>query len=201
MAFVPVKPGTLLSPVPAVLVTCARENEKPNGITIAWAGTVNSDPPMCSVSVRKERYSHDIISESGEFVINLCGQDMLKSLDYCGVRSGRDEDKLSACGLHPVKAEGLDLAPAVAEAPLYLACKVQSVIELGSHDMYLGRIVGMGVRQDIMDEKGRIDLDKANLVCYSHGTYYALGEALSFFGHSVAAPDVYKRRMKELKGR
>lgn len=199
MAFIPVKPGTLLAPVPAVLVTCQRENEKPNGITIAWAGTVNSEPPMCSISVRKERYSHDIIQESGEFVINLCGQSMLKGLDYCGVRSGRDEDKLAACGLHPVKAEGMQFAPALQEAPLYLACKVHSITPLGSHDMFIGRIVGMGVRDDMMEPNGRINLEKADLIAYNHGSYYALGQALSFFGHSVASPEVYKRRMKDLK--
>ena len=199
MAFVNVKPGALLSPVPPVLVSCAREGEKPNALTIAWAGTVNTQPPMCSISVRPGRYSYDIIRESGEFVINLCGKDMLRSLDYCGVRSGRDEDKLKNCGLACVPAEGMQFAPAIEGAPLYLACKVESITPLGSHHLIVGSVRGMGVRDDLMDESGRIRLDKADLLAYSHGTYYDLGRALGFFGFSVAGKDAYARRMKELK--
>ena len=196
--FVHLKPGTLLAPVPAVMVSCALPGGKPNIVTIAWAGTVNSEPPMCSISVRKERFSHGIISSSGEFVINLCGQDTLKALDFCGVKSGRDVDKFSACALTQASVPGFS-APAVGECPLYLACRVANVMDLGSHDMFLGRIEQVGVKPELLDEAGRIDFSKARLVAYNHGNYYALGQALGFFGYSVAAPDVLERRMKQLR--
>ena len=199
MAFVSLKPGTLLAPVPAVMVSCASESARPNIITVAWAGTVCSDPPMCSISVRRERCSHDIIRESGEFVINLTGRSLLKSADLCGVKSGRDTDKFALCGLTAVPAEGMKLAPAIGEAPLYLACRVESITELGSHDLFLGRIVSMGVRDDLMDEKGGIELDRAELIAFNHGVYYDLGRALGFFGFSVASPETYRRRMARLK--
>lgn len=196
--FLSLKPGTLLAPVPAVMVSCQRPGEKPNAITLAWVGTVCSEPPMVSISIRKERYSHAIVKETGEFIINLCGQDNLKATDYCGVKSGRDEDKFAACHMTALPVEGFT-APAIAECPIYLACKVQSIQELGSHDLFLGRIEKMGVRTDLMDETGRIDYNRAHLVAYNHGAYYGLGEALGFFGYSVAAPDVLERRMKQLK--
>ena len=196
--FTPLKPGALLAPVPAVMVSCARQGEKPNIITLAWVGTVNSDPPMCSISVRKERYSHEILRDSGEFVVNLVGEEQLKATDYCGVKSGRDEDKFAACGLTPVAVPGFS-APAIGECPLYLACRVQSVQELGSHDLFLGVIERVGVKPGVMDDKGRLDYGKMKLVAYNHGNYYALGQALGFFGYSVAAPDVLERRMKQLR--
>ena len=199
MAFQTLSPGTLLSPVPAVMVSCALPGERPNIITVAWAGTVCSDPSMLSISVRKERFSHHILLESGEFAVNLVGRDQLRAADYCGVRSGRDVDKLADCGLTAVPAQGLDCAPAIAQCPLYLACKTQQVIELGSHDLFIARIVGMGVREELLDEKGKIDLRRAGLTAYSHGVYYALGDAMGFFGYSVAAPEVRKRRMRDLK--
>ena len=196
--FVNIKPGTLLAPVPAVMVSCALPGQKPNIVTIAWAGTVNSEPPMCSVSVRKERFSHDIIRDSGEFVINLCGEDHLRDMDYCGVKSGRDVDKFAERHLTPIAVPGF-IAPAIGECPMYLACKVVSVQELGSHDLFLGRIEQVGVKPELMDEAGRIDYSQAKLVAYNHGNYYALGKALGFFGYSVAAPEVLKRRMEALK--
>ena len=199
MAFQTLSPGTLLSPVPAVMVSCALPGERPNIITVAWAGTVCSDPSMLSISVRKERFSHHILLESGEFAVNLVGRDQLQAADYCGVRSGRDVDKFADCGLTAVPAQGLDCAPAIAQCPLYLACKTQQVIELGSHDLFIARIVGMGVREELLDEKGKIDLRRAGLTAYSHGVYYALGDAMGFFGYSVAAPEVRKRRMRDLK--
>ena len=182
MAFQTLSPGTLLSPVPAVMVSCALPGKRPNVITVAWAGTVCSDPPMLSISVRKERFSHHILLESGEFVVNLVGREQLQAADYCGV-----------------PAQGMDCAPAIAQCPLYLACKTQQVIELGSHDLFIARIAGMGVREELLDEKGKIDLRRAGLTAYSHGVYYALGDATGFFGYSVAAPEVRKRRMRELK--
>lgn len=125
MAFQTLSPGTLLSPVPAVMVSCAMLGKRPNVITVAWAGTVCSDPPMLSISVRKERFSHHILLESGEFVVNLVGREQLQAADYCGVRSGRDVDKFADCGLTAVPAQGMDCAPAIAQCPLYLACKTQ----------------------------------------------------------------------------
>ena len=196
--FVQLKPGTLLAPVPAVMVSCARKGEKPNIVTLAWVGTVNSEPPMCSVSVRKERFSHGIIRESGEFVINLVGEEQLKATDFCGVKSGRDVDKFAACGLTPAAVEGLS-APAIAECPLYLACRVASVQDLGSHDLFLGKIERVGVKKEMMDDSGRLDFGRMRLIAYNHGVYYALGGALGFFGYSVAAPEVLERRMKEIK--
>lgn len=196
--FMNLKPGTLLSPVPAVMVSCARPGERPNIVTVAWVGTVNSDPPMCSVSVRPSRYSHGIIRDTGEFIVNLCGEDNVKATDFCGVKSGRDVDKFAACGLTPVKVEGFS-APAVGECPLYLACRVTDALELGSHTMFLGEIMRVGVKKELLDEAGGIDLGKARLVGYNHGVYYRLGEALGFFGYSVAAPEVLERRMAKLK--
>lgn len=198
MAFKSLTPGSMLCPVPAVMVSCASEKDRPNIITIAWAGTVCSQPPMVSVAVRKERFSHHILMDSGEFVVNLVGKGQLRAMDYCGVKSGRDEDKFAACGLKQTKVAELQYAPAIAECPLYLACKTEQVLELGSHDLFLGRIVGMGVQEELLDANGRIDLQKAKLVAYSHGVYQALGPALGFFGYSVAAPEVLERRMKEL---
>ena len=197
-SFVSLKPGTLLAPVPAVMVSCARPGEKPNIVTLAWVGTVNSDPPMCSISVRKERFSHGIIRDTGEFVINLVGEDQLRATDYCGVKSGRDVDKFAACGLTPVSIDGFT-APAIGECPVYLACRVTSMQELGSHDLFLGVIERVGIKPEMMDDQGRIDYGKMKLIAYNHGAYYALGPALGFFGFSVAAPDVLERRMKELK--
>ena len=190
----------MLSPVPAVLVSCrAAPDARPNALTIAWAGTVCSDPPMVSVSVRPSRYTYELIEKSGEFTVNLTDRKLLRAADYCGVRSGRDEDKFAVCGLTKVMPEGLRLAPAVAESPVTLACRVRERLALGSHVMYIGEIVSTGVREDLMDADGAIRLERAGLIAYSHGVYSALGEALGFFGFSVAAPDVLARRMARLK--
>ena len=202
MSFITLKPGTLLSPVPAALIGSGAEEESglvQNLMTAAWAGTVCSDPPMVSVSIRPSRYTYELVEKSGEFTVNLTDRGLLKAADYCGVRSGREEDKFARCGLTKVRAEGLNLAPAIAESPVYLACKVQNRLALGSHVMYIGEIVSMGIREDLMDKSGAIRLEKAGLIAYSHGVYNALGEALGFFGFSVAAPEVFKRRMKKLR--
>ena len=196
--FVSLKPGTLLAPVPAVMVSCALKGQTPNIVTAAWVGTVNSDPPMCSVSLRKSRFSHDIIEKSGELIINLTNEDTLQAADFCGVKSGRELDKFAACHLTAVPVEGF-AAPAIGECPLYLACRVKEVRELGSHDLFLGEIERVGVKKELMQPDGSIDFTKARLVAYNHGTYYQLGRALGFFGYSVANPDVLKRRMEKLK--
>ena len=159
--------GNMLYPVPAVMVSLAREGERPNIITVAWAGTINSDPVMLSISVRKERYSHAILAETGEFVVNLVHEPLVRACDYCGVRSGRDVDKFSQMKLTPVAVEGV-AAPAIAESPVNLACRVKQVIPLGSHDLFLAEVVSVTVDERYMDEKGTFHLNEAGLVAYSH---------------------------------
>lgn len=195
------KPGTLLNPTPVVLVSCASKDEpaKRNMITLAWTGTVNSDPPMVSISVRKERYSHDMILDSGEFVVNLVNEELCKPVDFCGVRSGRDVDKAAETGLRYVPAEKMKYAPAVDGAPVSLGCKVRHVLELGSHDLIIGEVVSVRVQKKLLDEKGSLHMEKARLVAYSHGLYHQLGKVAGFFGYSVAWPEVLERRMKEYR--
>lgn len=176
--------GNMLYPVPAVMVSLGREGERPNIITVAWAGTINSDPVMLSISVRKERYSHAILNDMGEFVVNLVNEPLVKACDYCGVRSGRDVDKFSQMNLTPLVVEGVS-APAIAESPVNLACRVKQVIPLGSHDMFLAEVVSVTVDERYMDEKGTFHLNDSGLVAYSHGTYFKLGKALGTFGFSV----------------
>ena len=192
-------PCTLLAPVPAVLVSCrgTHPEDKPNAMTVAWAGTVNSEPPMVSVSIRKSRFSHDLVADSGEFVVNLVSTDLVKALDYCGVRSGRDEDKLAACGLKAIPAPGLRYAPAIDGVPAWLACRVHSVTDLGSHDMFIGEVVDVQVNEALLDEGGSLHLERADLVCYSHGLYQRTADVLGFFGYSVARPDVLEKRMAQ----
>lgn len=178
------KPGNMLYPVPVVMVSCGKKDETPNIITVAWAGTICSDPVMVSISVRKERHSHSIIKETGEFVINLVTKDLTFATDYCGVKSGRDVDKFKEMNLTPVNIEGVD-CPAIAESPLSLACKVKEIKELGSHDMFIAEVTGVTVDEKYMTESGKFELNSANLVAYSHGEYFELGEKLGKFGYSV----------------
>lgn len=196
---VSLNPAALLAPVPVVLAGCrgraGSPYDKPNLITLAWAGTINSDPPMISISVRKSRFSHRQILESGECTINLVSQNMLKAADFCGVKSGEHVDKFAACQLTPLMLEGMEYAPAVAESPLAFACKVRQVIELGSHDCFLLDVIGVSARPDLLDAGNRLRLDHAELVAYNHGEYWSLGEKLGFFGYSVASADVLARRM------
>ena len=193
-------PSAMLNPVPVVLVSCADPGnpEKKNMITLAWAGTVNSEPPMVSISVRKERYSHDLIAKSGEFVVNLVDESMCRAVDFCGVRSGRDLDKAAETGLSYMPAETLAIAPAVAGAPVSLSCKVRQMLELGSHDLFVAEVTSVMVRDDLLDEGGTLHLEKARLVAYSHGLYQKLGDVLGFFGWSVARKEVLERRMSQL---
>ena len=178
------KPVDLLDPVPAVRVRVAAPGEKPNIITVAWAGTINSDPPMLSISVRKERYSHDIIEKTGEFVVNLVNEPLTRATDFCGVRSGRDVDKFAEMKLTPVAVDGVSV-PAIEESPVNLACQVTDIIPLGSHDLFLAKIVSVTVDERYLDEKGTFHLNQAGLVAYSHGEYFALGKKLGSFGYSV----------------
>ena len=199
MDYQSISPSTMLNPTPVVLVSCGDENGKRDLVTVAWAGTVNSEPPMVSISLRKERYSHHLILSSGEYVINLVDEAMLKAVDFCGVRSGRDLDKAEAAGLRYVPAEGMKMAPGVEDAPARLSCRVRQVVEMGSHDMFLGEVTAVQVRKDLMDEKGAIHLEKGKLVAYSHGLYQRVGQVLGFFGYSVAREEVCRRRMAEYR--
>ena len=195
MAGIPIGKGTLLAPTPVVMVSCARPGAAANIITLAWAGTVCSEPPMLSISVRPERYSHDIIAETGEFVVNLVSRELLKACDFCGVKSGRDMDKFAACSLDQEAVPVLEFAPAIAQSPLYMACRVNKRLDLGTHTMFVADIIEVYAAPHLMDEKGKLDLHKADLVAYSHGDYTALSEPIGFFGFSVASPAVLERRM------
>lgn len=187
------KPGNMLYPVPAVLVSCRDKKGNDNLLTVAWAGTICSDPAMLSISVRKERYSYPMIKESGEFVVNLTTRELVRATDYCGVKSGRDEDKFAAAGLTKGEAEKIN-APIIMESPVNLECRVVNVLELGSHDMFLAEVVNVQVSDEYMDEKGGFHLNDAKLLAYSHGEYYALGEKLGTFGYSVRKHTPVKKR-------
>ena len=192
MAKIEFKPGTMLNPVPAVMVSCGDETEQ-NIITIAWTGIVNTDPPMTYISVRKERYSHDIIARTGEFVINLTTKDLAFATDYCGVRSGRKVDKFKDMNLTASTSRHVS-CPSIGESPVNLECKVLGVREFPTHDMFLAEIVGVSVEESLMDEKGRLCLEEAGLIAYSHGSYVALQqEELGTFGYSVMKPKTRKR--------
>lgn len=174
----------MLYPLPVVMVSVADKEGKPNIITIAWTGTVCSNPPMVSISVRPERYSYNVIKESGEFVINLTTKDLTYATDYCGVKSGRDVDKFKEMGLTALPGKEVK-APLIGESPVNIECKVTQVIPLGSHDMFLAEVVAVHVDEKYMDEKGKFHLEKAEPIAYSHGDYLATGELLGTFGYSV----------------
>ncbi len=178
------KPGNMLYPLPAVMVSCALAGERPNIITVAWTGTVCSSPAMVSISVRPERHSYHMIRESGEFVINLTTEELARAADYCGVRSGRDVDKFEEMRLTPLKASQV-AAPLIGESPVNIECRVEQVLELGSHHMFLASVLAVDVDESWMNEKGKLELNKAGLAVYSHGEYFALGKRLGTFGYSV----------------
>jgi flavin reductase (DIM6/NTAB) family NADH-FMN oxidoreductase RutF len=178
------KPSTLLYPAPAVMVTCQRPGEKPNIITIAWAGTTCSDPPMLSIAVRPDRHSHAIIKETGEFVVNVPTAALARATDYCGVTSGRDVDKFARARLTAAPAL-LVKPPIIAECPINIECKVVEALNLGSHTMFLAKVVAIQASEDLMTADGRLALEKAGLFVYAHGHYYALGARLGHFGYSI----------------
>jgi len=181
------KPGNMLYPLPVVMVSMADREGRYNIITVAWAGTICTNPPMVSISVRPERYSHPILKETGEFVLNLTTRELTYATDYCGVKSGRDVDKFAQLGLTPVAADRLK-APLIKESPVNIECKVTQILELGSHDMFMAEVVAVHADERYMDENHRFHLEKADPIVYSHGTYYACGEALGTFGCSVKKP-------------
>ena len=178
------KPGNMLYPVPAVMVSCGRENERPNIITVAWAGTVCSDPAMVSVSIRPERYSYDIIRETREFVINLVTKELVFATDYCGVKSGREIDKYKELNLTPLASQKVK-APGIAESPVNIECRVVQELALGSHTMFVSEVVNVTVEDKYMEQSGKFELNSTGLVTYSHGEYFLLGEHLGKFGYSV----------------
>ena len=181
------KPGNMLYPVPAVLVTAADREGNSNIFTVAWAGTICTNPPMLSISVRPERHSYHMIRETGEFVVNLTTESMAWATDYCGVRSGRDVDKFKETGLTAIPGP-VTGCPMVAESPVNLECKVKEVKALGSHDMFLAEVVAVHVSEDYMEGNGRFCLNQTGLVAYSHGEYFSLGKKLGTFGYSVRKP-------------
>ncbi|MBQ3893769.1 MAG: flavin reductase family protein [Clostridia bacterium] len=177
-------PGTLLGPLPAALVSCGTF-EKPNIITVAWTGIVNSKPPMCYVSVRPERFSHGLISERKEFVINIPTASMAKRVDLCGMKTGRNGDKFKICGFEKIKAGSLDDCPVIADCPVNLECRVKEITHLGSHDMFLAEITGVTVDAELVGDDGKLDLAKAGIIGYLHGEYVPLGKKRGSFGFSV----------------
>ena len=196
MAKKALKPGTLLSPVPVVMVSCG-EGEAANIITIAWTGIVNSDPPMTYISVRKSRHSHELIRRSGEFVINLTTEALAFSTDYCGVKSGRDKNKFQETGLTPGKAQKVG-CPLIEESPVNLECKVREVHSYPSHDMFVAEIVAMDVDEELISEKGKILLEEAGLLAFIHGEYFGVKKySMGRLGFSVMKPKTKKRINKE----
>ena len=178
------KPGNMVYPLPAVLVSCGDKEGRVNLMTAAWTGTICSDPPMVYVSVRKERFSHHMIQESGEYVINLTTEQLAWATDFCGVRSGRDMDKFKEMNLTPVFGE-LQYAPMVEESPVSIECKVTNVMELGTHDMFMAEVIAVHVDERYMDEKGTFHLEQAKPLVYSHGQYYGVGKHIGGFGYAV----------------
>ena len=177
------KPGTLVYPVPAVLVSCG-DGKEDNILTIAWTGTICTDPAMTYISVRKERHSYDIIKRTGEFCINLTTKDLAYATDYAGVKSGKDENKIEKLGLHLENGKN-KYAKLIKESPVNIECKVTEIKELGSHDMFLAEVIAVNVDKKYFDENGSFDMEKCGLISYMHGKYYELGNNIGKFGFSV----------------
>lgn len=178
------KPGNMLYPLPVVMVSMADRDGNPNIITVAWTGTICTNPPMVSISVRPERFSYSILKETGEFVLNLTTRDLVYATDFCGVKSGRDVDKFKQLNLTPIPGDQVK-APLIGESPVNIECRVREIKQLGSHDLFLADVVAVHADEKYMDENRKFHLDRANPIVYSHGTYYDLGDALGTFGYSV----------------
>ena len=179
------KPGTMIYPLPAVLISCGENEQEYNLFTVAWTGTVCTNPPMCYISVRPERHSYEIIKRTGEFVINITTASLARATDWCGVRSGRDYDKFSEMGL-TAEAAAVVKAPIVAESPVSIECRVKQIVPLGSHDMFIADVVNVLVDEEYINpETGKLELERADMIAYSHGEYFRLGKAIGHFGWSV----------------
>jgi flavin reductase (DIM6/NTAB) family NADH-FMN oxidoreductase RutF len=174
----------MIYPLPAVLVSCGATPEEYNMLTVAWTGTICSDPAMCYISVRPERHSYDIIKRTGEFVINLTTEALARATDWCGVKSGKDFNKWQEMGLTPAPATVVK-APLIEESPVSIECRVKQIIPLGTHDMFIAEVVNVAVDEQYLDEKGKFDMVRAGLMAYSHGEYFTLGKSLGHFGWSV----------------
>ncbi len=184
-----------MAPLPTVMVSCG-DMEDSNIITIAWTGIINSNPPMTYISVQPRRFSHDIIAECGEFVINVTTEELVKAMDYCGVKSGRDVDKFSETGLTKEAGDAV-AAPMIAEAPVNLECRVVEIKSFPSHDMFIAEIVSVHIDEQYVDAKGAYDFGRMGLVSFNHGKYYKLqARELGFFGYSIMKPKTAKRRRK-----
>ncbi len=193
------KPGTVLYPVPVVMVSCGNmEQNQTNIVTVAWTGTINSDPAMTYISLRPSRYSYDIIKQSKEFVINLVSKKLAFACDYCGVKSGRDLDKFSEMHLTAVKGQKIS-APIIYESPINIECQVKDIMPLGTHDMFLAEVVNVSVSEEYLDQNGKFHFNKSNPICYSHGCYYTLGEKLGTFGYSVKKKKTDKKSKNRKK--
>ena len=182
----------MVYPLPAVMVSCGDSEGTANILTVAWTGTICTNPPMVYISVKPERFSHHIIESSGEFVINLTTERLAGATDLCGVKSGRDTDKWAECGLTKGKASSLEYAPVISECPVNIECRVAEIKHLGSHDMFIANVVGVQVDEEYFDESGKFHLNESGIICYSHGEYFALGEKLGSFGYSVKKEPVKK---------
>ena len=187
------RPGNMLYPLPVVLVSCANKQGNNNIITIAWTGTICSDPAMVYISVRKERHSYEMIKQTKEFVINLTTEQLAQATDYAGVRSGRNEDKFKKLNLTPLPAETLTYAPCIKESPVNIECRVTETKDLGSHTMFLATVESVSVEQELIDDSGAFKLNDAGLISYCHGTYRSLGKKIGTFGYSV------KKKKKQQK--
>lgn len=194
------KPGTMLNPVPVVMVSCGSQPSEQNIITIAWTGIINSEPPMTYISVRKSRHSHALIKSSKEFVINLCTEELAFATDYCGVKSGRDVNKFKEQKLTAIPAEVVS-CPMIEEAPVNLECKVTQIIELPSHDMFLAEIIKVHADKKLINQSGKILLEEAQLICYNHGEYFGIKrKPLGKFGYSIMRTKTKKRLNREKRG-
>lgn len=191
------KPGNMLYPLPAVMVSAGDKEGNTNILTIAWTGTICTNPAMVYISVRPERYSYQMIKDSGEFVINLTTEKLVKATDYCGVRSGKDVDKWVETGLTKGKAKTLQYAPIIEESPVNIECKVKEVKELGSHHMFIAEVTSVQVDDSYMDENNKFNLNKTGLLAYSHGEYLGLGKKIGTFGYSVRKKTKTKKKSKK----
>lgn len=188
------KPGNMLYPLPAVMVSAGDKEGNTNILTIAWTGTICTNPAMVYISVRPERYSYPMIRDTKEFVINLTTEKLVRATDYCGVKSGRDVDKWKEMNLHQEKASTLEYAPLIAESPVNIECKVTEIKELGSHHMFLAEVTAVHADEAYMNEKNKFELNETGLLAYSHGEYLGMGEKLGTFGYSVKKKQTRKRK-------
>lgn len=192
MAKVSWKPGAMLSPVPPVLVSCS-DGERDNLITVGWTGIICTEPAKTYISLRPERFSYEIISKSREFIINLPSSHIIRSIDFCGVRSGRRLDKFKECRLTKEKATQV-ACPAVAESPISIECRVTDIVKLGTHDMFMADIIAVNVDERYIDEKGKLRIEQCSLAAYAHGSYFALGKKIGSFGYSVKKKQTKNRK-------